>query len=283
MRRRLREASNIRPGTVFRWLTAELRDFPDFVCIGAGKSGTTALCRYLIEHPCVLPAWRKEVGYFSLRYHKGPRWYRSQFPLRATKRRIARRHGGVCLTGEATPYYLSHPDAARRMHELLPDVKLFALLRNPVDRAISHYYHTLRVGSENLPIEEAIEAEKERLAGIEERLRKDPSYANSDHSRFSYVGRGLYVDQLKQWHKYYPREQLLVIKAEDFFADPRSVFHQVLEFLGLPPWEPEAFPPHNVGKYAERHEALRKRLAEVFEPHNRRLYEYLGVEWRWED
>ncbi len=128
---------------------------PAFVIVGAQRGGTTSLYRYLAAHPGVLPASRKELHYFTNRHDRGPDWYRSQFPPTPPG----------TITGESTPYYLFHPHAPRRLHAFAPDVKLIVLLRNPVDRAYSHYQLQVRRRHETLPFEEAIAREEERLAG----------------------------------------------------------------------------------------------------------------------
>ena len=277
----------LRPGVYgprfrLRLATAGYRVLPDFVILGAQKAGTVSLYRYLIEHPCVLPAWSKEALYFTHNYTKGLRWYRAMFPFRATRERMERRRGTRCITGEATPYSLFHPDVPRRMREAIPHAKLIVLLRDPTGRAISQFYHETRKGHENLPIEEAFAAEKERLKGEVERLLRDPGYVSLQHQHHSYQSRSLYLDQIKAWHARFPREQVLILKAEHLFTEPRETFRAVLDFLSLPPWEPKKFARYNAGRYTRKDAALRQKLSEFFEPHNRALYEYLGVDWKWE-
>jgi len=113
--------------------------------VGAQKAGTSSLYSYMVQHPQVLPAARKEIHYFDRHYDKGLRWYRRHFPLRA-------RLSSERLSGEASPYYLFHPHAPRRIAETLPDARILMLLRNPANRAISHYFHEARVGREKLPL-----------------------------------------------------------------------------------------------------------------------------------
>ena len=112
-----------------------LRMLPDFVIIGAQKSGTSSLYDFVVQHPAILPAAKKELHYFSLGYKKGEYWYRLRFPIRASQK---------LLSGEASPIYLFYPMVPGRMKKLLPDVKLIVILRNPVDRAYSHYHDTKR-------------------------------------------------------------------------------------------------------------------------------------------
>ncbi len=125
--------------TAWRHLTAPFRVLPDFVVIGAQRSGTTSLYNNLVEHPQIASCIRKEVHYFDAYFERGSYWYRGHFPRAAELRRLARRHGAPVLTGEATPMYLFDPPCRRRLAELVPDAKLLVLLRDPVAREYSQY------------------------------------------------------------------------------------------------------------------------------------------------
>lgn len=259
---------------------AEPGGLPDFLIIGAQKAGTTYLYHLLTRHPYVEPATAKEVHYFDTHFSKGDGWYRSRFPQPAW------REGHKVLTGEASPYYLYHPHAARRAAAVVPDAKLIVLLRNPVDRAYSDYQHKYREGREPLrSFQEAIEAEENRLRGEREKMLADEDYASPNHRRFSYLSRGVYVDQLKEWRKYFDEDQLLVLKSEDFLERPSETLASVHDFLGLPEWETgdlddDAEVSHKAS-YRALDPAVRQRLEIFFEPHNQRLYEYLGVDFGW--
>src|SRR5215216_7751234 len=137
--------------------TAKLRPLPDFLVLGAQKAGTTALYAYLRRHPQIAgPSW-KEVSFFDRHYARGESWYRGNFPSRPATWLARRRAGAEPIVGEASPGYLFHPHAPQRVATLLPNVRLIALLRDPVDRALSHYHHELALGRESLSFEEAIE------------------------------------------------------------------------------------------------------------------------------
>jgi hypothetical protein len=249
---------------------------PDFVIIGAQKGGTTSLYRLLRQHPYVRPAARKELHYFSFRFDRGLDWYRSCFP--APRQENERN----TITGEASPYYLFHPHAPRRMAEAVPRARLIALLRNPVDRAYSHYQMIVGFGQEPLTFEEALAAEEARLSGEKAKMLVDHRYHSFAHQYFSYLSRGIYVDQLIHFLKFFSDEQMLVLKSEDFFERTPETLKLVLDFLGLPEWEPKAWKINLKGKYDQAMDpATRRHLEEYFEPHNRRLYECLGVDLGW--
>jgi hypothetical protein len=254
---------------------------PQFVIIGAQKCGTSSLYRYLNEHPAVAPAAGKEVHYFDLHFRRGPRWYRAHFPTVLYSEFFRVRTGQRLMTGEASPYYMFHPRVPERIKTLLPAVKLIALLRDPVERALSAFHHQVRRGSEPLPFIEAIEQEPHRLAGEVEKLTRDDTYRSHAHRHHSYLARGIYADQLEAWMRVFPREQILVIRSEDFFERPAGIVAGVLSFLGLPPFHAQKFQRFNVGDYPQMDSAVRTRLTRYFAPHNDRLYRLLGRDFGW--
>jgi hypothetical protein len=259
----------------YRQLTSPLRGLPSVLIIGAQKGGTTSLFKYLVQHPDVLAPLVKEVHYFDFHYFRGVNWYRGRFPYTHRLRRGS-------LTLDASPYYLVHPLVPQRVAQLLPEVRLVAVLRNPVDRAHSHYQHEVRGGRESLSFAEAIEKESERLAGEEERLRNDPNYYSFNHHRYSYTLRGLYLDQLRRWVQQFPRSQLLVLQSEWLFRDPAAATAAVHDFLGLRPHRLERDKPSFQAGYDRTiPPELRARLVTYFEPHNRELYQWLGEEFDW--
>jgi hypothetical protein len=256
-----------------RTSTSFARRGPDFVIVGAQRGGTTSLYSYLLEHPLVAGPGEKEVHYFDLNFARGRRWYLAHFPTAAHAR-------GLTL-GEATPYYLFHPLVPARLARELPQARLIALLRDPVDRALSHYHHEVRLGDETLPLEEALDREPERLRGEAERMASDSGYLSVAHQHFSYVARGLYAEQLERWWQHVPRERVLVVRSEDLFANPGAVYEEVVEFLGLPAHRPSSFPRCNAGTYDAADERIRSRLAALFAPHNERLEQLLGRSFGW--
>jgi hypothetical protein len=253
---------------------------PDFLVIGTMKGGTTFLYHLLGRHPYIERAAAKELHYFDALFEKEDlEWYRRCFPTPKWK------DGRRTITGEATPY-LNHPLAPERVASVVPHVRLIALLRNPVDRAHSHYHHRVKRGLETLSFEEAIEAEEARLRSNTGKRRGDEHLADSSQRHSSYLSRGVYVDQLRRWSEFFDEEQMLVLKSEDFFARPQKALDLTFDFLGLPEWELEAsqiVPKRRKKGGYERgmDPATRRYLEEYFEPHNKRLYEYLGKDLGW--
>lgn len=267
----------------FRQATSSRRVLPDFMIIGAAKSGTTSLFEYLVQHPNVLAPYTKEVHYFDYKYERGVNWYLRHFPTRAEMAAVRERTGAPAVTGEATPYYLFHPLAAERAASLLPDAKLICLLRNPVDRAVSSYYNQVRIGKEHLPLDEALARETSRMAGEEDKLLEDPRHSEFRHKYYSYQSRGLYAQQLRRWLQHYPASRLRVWSAEQFFESPGEVFDEVIRYLELPPWRPAEFRVFNSRNNREPIDPeLRRRLAEYFRPYNQELYDLLGRRFDWD-
>lgn len=237
----------------------EVGTLPDFIIIGAQKSGTTALYGLLTNHPSVKPAAVRELHFFDRpeRFAKGPEWYRRCFPPPQWK------NGQRSITGEKTPYYLFHPHVPEKVAEIVPRVRLIVLLRNPVDRAYSHYHHNMsmmqsRGRGEPGTFEEAVE-------------QKDSSY----------LPRGIYVDQLQRWDEYFSRDQMLILKSEDFFKQTAETLRLVQDYLELPYQELESPTREKTDRYPPMNPDTRQRLEAYFEPHNQRLYEFLGVDFEW--
>src|SRR5881398_2123099 len=217
--------------------TSGVRPLPDFLIIGAQKAGTTALYAYLREHPAITgPPW-KEVSFFDRHYRRGAAWYRGNFPNRLYLRRVHARSGARPIVGEASPSYIFHPLAPERVATLAPNVRLIALVRNPIDRALSHYHHEVALGREPLSFEAALDAEPDRTRGEEERLVREPGYFSHAWWNYTYLARGRYADQLERWLALFPREQMLVLASDDLAAAPAEAHGRVLEFLGRSPHE----------------------------------------------
>lgn len=268
---KLRRTIHALDGLVLPRWRARSHALPDVIVIGAQKCGTTSLYHYLSQHPAVFRPKRKEVHYFDSNYHRDIAWYKLHFS-----------HRRDLLHFESTPYYLFHPKVASRVAATLPNAKLIVMLRDPVARAYSHYWHERRLGYEHLSFADAITAEDERLAGESTRLVEDDSYYSSRHQHLSYLARGCYAEQLKQWLKWFPQRQFLFIESERFFEHPGAEMVRVTQFLGLPPLGDIAWMKKNVGTYSQDMEpALRRQLRERFAEVNKDLESLTGTTWRW--
>ena len=203
-----------------RMLNAGSRPLPDFLIIGAQRCGTTSLYRYLEKHPQVIGAApSKGVHYFDVHHERSLRWYRAHFPTRRRRERV----GKGAVTGEASPYYVFHPHGPDRVRAAVPNVRLILMLRDPVVRAFSQYQQEYARGFEDAEtFERALDLEQGRLAGERERMLADPGYDSRAMQHYAYVARGEYAPQLEAWRARFDPDQLHVIQAEEFFAEPAS-------------------------------------------------------------
>jgi len=181
---------------------------PNFIGIGAGKAGTSWLYSILSKHPEICISSAKETLFFEDHYNRGLQWYAKFFSHCQNSSAI----------GEVSNTYIFSSFAPARVHAFNPDIQLIATLRNPVDRAFSHYLFHYR----NAQVEGSFESAIEQMPDI--------------------VDRGLYYSYLKNYFQYFPREQLLCLLFDDLKHDPVAVAHQVLSFLQVDAsWATPAF------------------------------------------
>lgn len=245
---------------------------PGFLIVGAQKAGTSSLYHALSAHPnLALPERNKEIHYFDLKYDRGPVWYRAQFPKQATD---------VTLhTGEASPYYLVHPHCPGRISTEYPDMRVIMLFRNPITRAISHYHHTRRHGTDELPVLDAMMAEEERIGAEWERLVADPAYESPVYRVYSYKHRGQYAAQLRRYLEHFPAEQILCLQSEDLFESPAAVMERVSAFLEIPLHESlTGTERKNRGSYDLPDGRVVEYLSAHFEPHNQELAQLVPID-----
>jgi Sulfotransferase domain len=269
-------------GRRFGGLTARFRLLPDYLIIGAQRAGTTSLFKYLVRHPAVgRPFLGKGAHFFDTNYSEDLDRYRAYFPTRAYKWYVKAFRRMNFVTGEGSPYYLAHPHAPYRIAQALPDVKLIALLRDPVERAYSHYQHEVARGFEDLTFEEAIEQEPSRLSGELERMRGDSSYNSFGLQHHTYLARGLYSEQLEVWYRLFPKDQILILSSEDLFGAPDRTYREALAFLGLPALSLDEYEVFNPRTYAAMNPETRRYLVDYFAEPNERLYELVNVDFGW--
>ena len=239
---------------------------PEFVIIGVHKGGTTSLYAYLIQHPQVIAPIKKEMDFWSWKFNGSVDWYRSHFSPIPEQ--------GNFLTGEASPSYFDYREVPTRLFNAFPKIKLILLLRNPVDRAVSQYHHWKRLNWENRSLEEAFNSDLEKLiVGKIDVWRKD----------LNYLARGVYVEFVREWLRVFPREQLLILKSEDFYQNTVASMEKVFAFLGLPMHHLPEYTTWNPGTYSPISESMRHRLNDFFRPHNQGLEEYLGMKFNWDN
>lgn len=250
------------------------RMLPGYLVVGTKRGGSTSLADWITQHPEVAPCLSaKGTHYFDVNWTKGEQWFRSAYPKPAPGKRI---------TGEASPYYMFHPEAPARIARTLPGVRLIACLRDPVARAWSHHAYEVSKGREALGFEEALDAEPTRLAGEEERLRSDPGY-NSPHWRYhAYQRRGHYAEQILELRRCVGADNVLVVQSERLFAEPAAELAKVWDFLGLSSFVPADVEPQNANRpYGSMPAHLIERLQAYYAPHNDLLASIEGVDVSW--
>jgi hypothetical protein len=201
---------------------------PNFLVIGAAKSGTSATYAYLRQHPQVFASERKEPGFFAFEGQRamftGPgdrKYNRGCVTDLERYRQLVRLAAGNVAVGEASTVYLYSPEAPARIRRHVPDVKLLAILRNPVERAYSGYRYLVRDGLERLPsFEAALDAEDDRIRSNWQHIWH--------HKRL-----GFYHEQLTRYRDLFPPDQLAVFLYEDLVAAPVQMIQQMFEFLGV--------------------------------------------------
>ncbi|MGI8907524.1 MAG: sulfotransferase domain-containing protein [Candidatus Sumerlaeaceae bacterium] len=261
---------------LLRRLTGPLRVLPDFLILGAQKAGTTTIYDNLVKHPLVLPADIKEVHFFDNAWAHRVNWYRAHFPTRTA---MSAHEGSI--TGEGSPYYLFHPLVPARVKQVVPGAKFIMVLRNPVDRAYSHYQHEARKGREPLTFPDAIAQEAKRIAGEVDRLAADPNYRSTALQHFSYIERGKYAEQLRRWFNVFPREQFLILTSDELNRQFQDTMQKLYAFLGLPDHAIETPKRSNVGSYSKMEPETREQLLELFRPHNAELEKLIDRTLDW--
>lgn len=246
-----------------------------FFIIGFAKTATTSLYQYLVQHPQVLPPYRKEPHFFSKFIHYGMDWYLSQFPTTSSQNKY--------ITGEGSINYIENKFTPKRIYKKFPKAKLFVVLREPVQRTISDYYMWLRDGRENRSLEDVVDFE---LSKLEHCTPVDLEHGNhwryfSDHGFVtSYLLRSLYLYPIRRWMKVFPREQFFIVETQQLANDPQQVMSQIFTFLEISECQEISYRKYNKGTYYTNDE-LTQRLADFFRPHNRLLEEFLGFKLNW--
>lgn len=186
---------------------------PNFICIGSQKSGTTTLYNILKYHDEIFLSNQKELHFFDIddEYCKGVEYYKKYFKTDKN------------IVGEITPSYIFFDDCAKRIYETLGEnIKILIILRNPIDRAFSHYLMSYKRGLENKSFEEAILLEEKRIC---------KGYFEKSH--YSYISRGKYSEQIKRYYKYFNKENIKIIFFEEFIQNKKSTISSIENFLNI--------------------------------------------------
>jgi len=262
---------------------------PDFLIIGAKKAGTTSLAQYLSRHPSIIPPKKKEAGYFSWGKPQGLAHYLRNFPVKATK--------GDNLTFEATPAYIYSKQAPKDILRLFPDIKLIAILRDPIRRAFSDW--TFLHHSTFIKAHRWLYDERPFRQAVEEEIRDIHAV-----SRFHrYLDKGKYARQLKHWYEFFSQDRLLLLDNKDLKQTPRKTLRKVTDFLDISAYyadfqlskervnelvqEPDqdsakTFKTFNANIYKEPLDPdIEQQLREFYEPYDEELVQLTGTCFSW--
>ena len=255
---------------------------PDFLVIGAMKAATSAIYDYILRHPNVIRRQPKELHFFSYHYKKGLESYLSNFTIHQANSKY-----NLKLVGEASPSYLIVKEVPSRVKISFPEVKIIVILRNPTDRAISHYYHQVkRVRDEKREIDEAFsiqEFEKSMKISPSIELDKDlmHNYISKHGNTAFYLWLGKYALQLENWLNVFPKEKILILNFHDLETRPGFLVERIYSFLGL---ENYVIPKINKiyeNKYEPVKQIIRQRLDQFYKPYNEKLESLLNTRFNW--
>jgi hypothetical protein len=263
----------------FYGLTSPIRVLPDFIIIGAMKSGTTSLYYNICQHQNIFESAYDEIGFFDDNFELGLYWYRSMFPTVFQKYITKLKHQKF-LTGEDTPFYFWKQNVVDRIHNILPNVKLIIILRNPIDRAYSNYTDRINLGNEPTSFEEVVKNEiefikKNNLKSVNNELKdmiKEPAY----------LAKGIYVNQLKLWRKKFPLKQFHILSTEEMSNQPHKTLEKVFEFLKVSKKNIKTPQKRKMKEYAPMNSDTRKLLIEFFKPYNEKLYKEINQQFGWD-
>jgi hypothetical protein len=263
-------------------ITSPIRILPDFLIAGFNRSGTHSLFEYMNQHPNIKNANRREIHYFTLSYWRGLNWYKSYFPTKIYKKQFENKSKSKLLTGEATPHYIFHPLAIKRIKQVIPNVKLIIILRNPIDNVYSHYqYYKIR-GVEKNSFEEVIKEDKQRFEILEHLYNFDQVKEHSFKKvKMPYVSYATYVNYIKRLLEIFPRKQILFIKNTDLNENPQIVLKNIFDFLEIRQYKVKDLKKRNIGKYEKMKSETRHELSEYFKPYNKELEELLEMTFDW--
>ena len=266
-----------------RILTAFIRISPDFLIIGAARSGTTSVFKYLNEHPQTLLSQKKEPNYFSFNYGRFKHFlYKSYFPLIFKKFFLRILRHKKIISGEASTYYLFYPHTPERVFHKYPKIKIIILLRNPIDRAYSHYNQNVKLNRETKSFEHAIINEGMRLENELVNLKKDKYYDSDSLHFFSYLERGKYFHQINRWLKYFPENQIKILLSDDFFSCPQKTYSEILNFLDISNFELKNHKVYNRVTVDSMNKETRTNLERYFQSSNNKLFKLLKRKNIWD-
>jgi len=238
---------------------------PDYLVVGECKCGTSFAYYHLIQHPQILETLgngiddylgTKELRFFDRYYSKGLDWYKSRFP--DTKENE--------IVGEGASVYFGRMISLYRIKKDLPHVKIIVLLRNPVDRLYSHFCHM-----------------QKWIPGWKNKYDSFENFINSAREEDNYIiEKGIYISALSRWMDMF-KEQLAIIKSEEFFEQSQKTCDSIFEHLEIEPFKLKNFKKMNSSTTSHIKQETREMLLDFYKPYNKQLCDLLGCETIWEN
>lgn len=229
---------------------------PNFLVIGAGKSGTTSLYYYLKQHPGIFMSPIKEVNYFAYDPQATLPLInidKSAFPIKSMEayQQLFAAGSGYSARGEASPMYLWHPAAAGNIHAAIPDARLIGILRNPVERAYSAYLMYTSQGLEKRSFRQAVADEIRAHRGGDWPL-----------GRGAYIGLGFYARQLEKYFRLFGNGKIKIILQEDLQNDAQKILRDIYRFISVE----DDFVPNSLTKHNASGLPKIRMLEYIFKP-----------------
>ena len=244
-----------------RRATAPARILPDVLVVGAMRAGTSSLFNWLGQQPRVVLPPRKEIHFFDHHYDRGLNWYRAWFP---TRRDV--------MTVDNTPSYMAHAASASRAADVVPDAKVIALLREPADRAWSHYRFRLSRGHESVPFDVLVESQ---IAD-----GPKPFVDGQKAGDIPILSGGLYASQLRPWYENFGEENVLVVDSDELFGESGRELDRVVAFLGLKT-DAGSYSKHNSSPWQPMPDEMREKLDTFYAEPNAALRQLVGDHLSW--
>ena len=238
---------------------------PDYLVVGECKCGTSSAYHYLTQHPQILETYgngiddylgTKELRFFDRYYSKGLDWYASRFPDTANNE----------IVGECASVYFGRMVSLYRIQKDLPDARFIVLLRNPIDRLYSHFWH-----------------KHKWIPGWKDKYSSFEDFIDSAHEEDNYlIEKGIYVNPLARWLRYFGEDKVLVVQSEEFFSRSQDICDEIFQYLGVESFALEDFKKLNSTSKSSMKEETRDMLREFYAPYNKILYRLLGREMSWD-
>lgn len=248
---------NYSPEKIFRLTTSSFRSKPIFLIVGVQKSGTSIVYDYICQHPKIKRSYGKKIERIFGKYTEEIVYHASNYPILKNDE----------ITGDVRQDYSFQPNAVKSLKKILPNVIPIFILRDPVQRTISHYNMNKRANNETLSLEKALEVEDERISGEWEKIESNPNHNRRALWNYSYKAKSIYVNYIPEWLEIFP--DTLVIKFEEFLEDPQKILSNIFSLLKLDDYKIN-IEPYKYKNYKN------KVLEDFFSPFNNKLNDILG-------